>query len=227
MEVRIPAPAAISVFSVDNQEFVREALVDLLASAGFEVLGEAPLGDDCLRLVADLRPDVVLLEPFSNGIGGLEWVARMAASTPESRIIVFTGAQAHDPVIEAIVAGACGYMLKEAPPPQIVAAVEAAARGESVACSGVAGELLERIRSGGAPLEPQNNGAAKEIQGSLTEREFEIFRRLPSGRTNREIASELSLSEHTVKNHVASILDKLRLANRVQAAVEAVRSGLA
>jgi DNA-binding NarL/FixJ family response regulator len=226
MEVRIPASAAISVFSVDNQEFVRDALVDLLASAGFEVLGEAPLGDDCLRLVADLRPDVVLLEPFSNGIGGLEWVARMVASTPESRIIVFTGAQAHDPVIEAIVAGACGYMLKEAPPPQIVAAVEAAARGESVACSGVAGELLDRIRSGGVPLEPQNNGAA-EIQGSLTEREFEIFRRLPSGRTNREIASEVSLSEHTVKNHVASILDKLRLANRVQAAVEAVRSGLA
>ena len=198
-----------------------------MASAGYEVLGEAPLGDDCLRLVADLRPDVVLLEPFSNGSGGLEWVARLAASTPESRILVFTGAQTHDPVIEAIVAGACGYMLKEAPPAQIVAAVEAAARGESVACSGVAGELLKRIRSGGVPLEARRNGAATEIRGSLTEREFEVFRRLPSGRTNREIAAEVSLSEHTVKNHVASILDKLRLANRVQAAVAAVRSGVA
>ena len=198
-----------------------------MASAGFEVLGEAPLGDDCLRLVADLRPDVVLLEPFSNGSGGLEWVARLAASTPESRILVFTGAQTHDPVIEAIVAGACGYMLKEAPPAQIVAAVEAAARGESVACSGVAGELLKRIQSGGVPLEARSNGAATEIRGSLTEREFEVFRRLPSGRTNREIAAEVSLSEHTVKNHVASILDKLRLANRVQAAVAAVRSGVA
>jgi DNA-binding NarL/FixJ family response regulator len=198
-----------------------------LSAAGFEVLGEAPLGDDCLRQVADLRPDVVLLEPFSNGSGGLEWVARLAASTPESRILVFTGAQAHDPVIEAIVAGACGYVLKESPPAQIVAAVEAAARGESVACSGVAGELLERIRSGGLPLESRSNGAATEIRGSLTEREFEVFRRLPSGRTNREIAAEVSLSEHTVKNHVASILDKLRLANRVQAAVAAVRSGVA
>ena len=154
-------------------------------------------------------------------------MARLAASTPESRILVFTGAQAHDPVIEAIVAGACGYLLKEAPPAQIVAAVEAAARGESVVCSGVAGELLERIRSGGVPLEARSNGAATEIRGSLTEREFEVFRRLPSGRTNREIAAEVSLSEHTVKNHVASILDKLRLANRVQAAVAAVRSGVA
>jgi DNA-binding NarL/FixJ family response regulator len=227
MEVRIPAPAAISVFSVDNQEFVRDALVDLLDSAGFEVVGEAPLGNECLRLVADRRPDVVLLEPFSNGSGGLEWVARLAVATPESRIIVFTGAQAHDPVLEAIVAGACGYMLKEAPPSRIVAAVEAAARGESVACPGVADELLERIRTGGAALEPQSNGAATEVRGSLTERELEIFRRLPSGRTNREIASEVSLSEHTVKNHVASILDKLRLENRVQAAVAAVRSGVA
>ena len=128
-------------------------------------------------------------------------------------------------VVEAIIAGASGYILKTAPPEAIISAVRATAAGESVLSPQIAGKLLERIRELDIPVK-NNGGAAVAIRAALTDRELEIFKRLASGDSNHEIARELSLSANTVSNHIASILAKLHLENRIQAAVQAVRSGI-
>jgi DNA-binding NarL/FixJ family response regulator len=129
-------------------------------------------------------------------------------------------------VVEAIVAGASGYILKTAPPKAIISAVRATAAGESVISSQIAGKLLQRIRERDIPVTTASDNAASAIRSVLTERELEIFERLASGRSNHDIAHELSLSTNTVHNHIASILAKLHLDNRIQAAVQAVRSGI-
>ncbi len=129
-------------------------------------------------------------------------------------------------VVEAILAGASGYILKTAPPKAIIAAVTATAAGESVLSPQIAGKLLQRIRDRELPITANGQDAADAIRAALTERELEIFSKLASGKNNHAIAHELSLSTNTVSNHIASILAKLQLENRIQAAVQAVRSGI-
>ena len=141
------------------------------------------------------------------------------------RILILTRTE-QNRVVEAIVAGASGYMLKTAPPKAIIAAVRATAAGESVISSQIAGKLLQRIRERDMPVTTSSDNAAIAIRAVLTERELENFERLASGRRNHEIAHELSLSTNTVHNRIASILAKLHLDNRIQAAVLAVRSGI-
>jgi DNA-binding NarL/FixJ family response regulator len=146
---------------------------------------------------------------------------------PASRILVLTGAEERHQVVEAIVAGACGYLLKEhATPDEIVGAVTASAAGECVISTHIAGDLLDRIRERDIPVTARSEHARTAIRMILTERELEIFKRLASGESNQEIGRALWLSENTVKNHIASILAKLQLDNRIQAAVQAVRSGI-
>jgi two-component system nitrate/nitrite response regulator NarL len=130
-------------------------------------------------------------------------------------------------VVEAIVAGACGFLLKDADPADIAAAVKAAAAGESVISPQIAGELLARVRERDVPVTATSHDAAKAIRASLTERELDVLRLLAAGKSNPDIGRELHLSPKTVKNHIASILTKLQLENRIQAAVHAVRSGIA
>jgi DNA-binding NarL/FixJ family response regulator len=226
----VAALVLVSLFLVDNQEFVRDALAQLPSASGLDVVGGGSLGEHCLQSVVDLRPDVVLVEPFLNGTvnggAGLEWVRRLAEAAPTSRILVLTGLQGHQPVVDAILAGACGYLLKEAPPEEIAGAVRASAAGDGVICPREAGELRDCIRTGEVRVGAGTGGAATAIRATLTQRELEILERLASGKTNQQIGREVSLSEHTVKNHVASILEKLDLDNRIQAAVQAVRSGI-
>ena len=133
----------------------------------------------------------------------------------------------HNLVIEAIVAGACGYILKSSPVAAIIAAVVATARGEVVISSTIAERLLTRIRERDSGVTAGGEDAARAIVAALTPRELEIFTRLAGGASNRDIGRELSLSRSTAADHLASILDKLHLENRVQAAVQAVRCGLA
>ena len=128
-------------------------------------------------------------------------------------------------VVEAIIAGASGYILKTAPPEAIISAVRATAAGESVLSPQIAGKLLGHIRELDIPVK-KSGSAAVAIRAALTDRELEIFKLLASGDSNPEIAHELSLSANTVSNHIASILAKLHLENRIQAAVQAVRSGI-
>jgi two-component system nitrate/nitrite response regulator NarL len=143
---------------------------------------------------------------------------------PASPVLVLTRSE-QNRVVEAIIAGASGYILKSAPVEAIIIAVKATAAGESVLSSKIAGKLLQRIREQDIPVKTSAIAAAA-IRAALTDRELEIFKRLASGKSNHEIGQDLSLSPNTVGNHVASILAKLHLEKRIQAAADAVRSGI-
>lgn len=209
---------------VDDEPLVRSALADAFRKNGLELLGEATSSREAIDLVVDLRPDIVLMGLNAGETSGVETIARLDLLAPSSRILVLTRTD-HNLVVEAIVAGATGYILKTASTPSIIAAIHATAAGESVISSEIAGKLLDRIRLYDIPTTASND-AAGLIRAALTTRELEIFTLLASGQSNQDIGQQLMVSTSTVSNHVASILAKLHLENRIQAAVEAVRSGI-
>jgi DNA-binding NarL/FixJ family response regulator len=215
---------AITVMLVDDEPLIREAS-DALMRAGIELIGEAASARSAIAAVVELRPDVVLLDLRLPDMSGIEAIERLRLLAPASRILVLTRGE-QNRVIEAIIAGASGYMLKSATPEAIVGAVRATAAGEAALSSRVAGKVLERVRECDIPVTAAGKSAAGAIRALLTTRELEILRRLASGRSNQEIACELLLSAGTVSNHVARILAKLHLHNRTEAAVHAVRSGI-
>ena len=215
---------SVTVVLVDDGPPIRTALAQTLAAAGVELVGEASNGGDAIELVLDLRPDVVLIDIKLPDISGVQAIERLALLAPASRVLVLTRTE-ENRVVEAIVAGASGYILKTAPPKAIIDAVRATAAGESVLSSQIAGKLLERIRETDIPITTSQD-AANAIRAALTERELEIFTLLASGKSNQQIGRELSLSTNTISNHIKSILAKLHLDNRIQAAVQAVRSGI-
>ncbi|MBV8997553.1 MAG: response regulator transcription factor [Solirubrobacterales bacterium] len=209
----------LKVIVVDDHELFRRGLIGLLEERGIEVVGEAALGADAIRQAADIGPCVVLMDLSMPGMSGIEAMQRMAAAAPLARVLVLTVLADDQHVIEALLAGACGYVLKDAQIDQIVEGVRAANRGESVISPRIASRLVRRLR------EPKD----VEVQltgGELTPRELEVLELLARGIDNAEIARVLFLSQHTVKNHVSSILVKLQVENRIQAAVRAVRAGL-
>jgi two-component system, NarL family, response regulator LiaR len=159
------------------------------------------------------------------GISGVETIERLGLLAPASQVLVLTRTE-HNRVVEAIIAGASGYILKTAPPEAIINAVKATAAGENVLSSQIAGKLLERIRERDIPITAPSQAAATAIRAALTDRELEIFQLLASGKTNQEIGQQLALGTNTISNHIKSILAKLHLDNRVQAAVQAVRTGI-
>ena len=216
---------ATTVALVDEESLIRAALAQVLSSAGLELVGQATTGEDAIEMVVDLRPDVVLMDLRLPGISGVAAIEQLGRLAPASRVLVLTRSE-QNRVVEAIVAGASGYILKSAPPEAIVDAVRATAAGDSVLSPRVAGRLLERIRERDIPVTATSEDAAVAIRATLTARELEIFTRLASGESNQDIGRALSLSANTVSNHIASILAKLHLDNRIQAAVQAVRSGL-
>ena len=213
-----------TVVLVDDEQLIRGAIAQALASNGLELVGEAGNGDDAIRIVVDVRPDVVLMDMRLPGTSGVDAIEQLGLLAPASRILVLTRSE-ENRVVEAIIAGASGYILKTADPQAIISAVEATAAGESVLSPQVAGKLLQRIRELDLPAKTSGTNATA-IRAVLTERELEIFTQLASGHSNRQIANELSVSTNTVANHIASILAKLHLENRIQAAVQAVRSGI-
>ena len=216
---------AITVVLVDDERLIRDALSQALREGGLDVVGEAGNGEDAVEMVIDLRPDVVLMDLRLPGISGIEAIERLGLLAPASRVLVLTRSE-QNRVVEAIVAGASGYILKSAPPETILGAVRATAAGESVLSSQIAGRILERIRERDIPVTATSESAAVAIRAILTVRELEIFERLASGESNQDIGRELSLSTNTVSNHIASILAKLQLDNRIQAAVQAVGAGI-
>jgi NarL family two-component system response regulator LiaR len=214
----------ITVALVDDEQLVRVALAQALSSSGLELVGEAASGQDAIDLVVDVRPDVVLIDLQVRDGSGVEVIEQLGLLAPTSRVLVLTRSE-QNRVVEAIVAGASGYIVKSAPVEAIIDAVKVTAAGESVLSSEIAGKLLQRIRELDIPIKTSAI-AAVAIRTALTDRELEIFKLLASGKSNHEIARDLSLSPNTVANHVAGILAKLHLENRIQAAVEAVRSGI-
>ena len=218
-------PRPITVVLVDDEQLIRSALAQALAVDGLDLVGEATNTADAVKMVVDLRPDVVLMDLKLPGSQGVEAIEALGLLAPASRMLILTRTE-QNRVVEAIVAGASGYILKTAKPATIVAAVRATAAGESVISSEIAGKLLQRIRDLGIPIATDSDDTANAIRAALTPRELEIFTRLASGKSNHEIADELDLSTNTVSNHIASILAKLHLDNRIQAAVQAVRTGI-
>jgi DNA-binding NarL/FixJ family response regulator len=218
-------PRPTTVVLVDDEQLIRSALAQALDADGLDLVGEATNAADAVKMVVDLRPDVVLMDIKLPGSQGVQAIEALGLLAPASRMLILTRTE-QNRVVEAIVAGASGYILKTAKPEAIVAAVKATAAGESVISPQIAGKLLQRIRELGIPIATDSDNTANAIRAALTPRELEIFTRLASGRSNHDIARELALSTNTVSNHIASILAKLHLDNRIQAAVQAVRSGI-
>jgi DNA-binding NarL/FixJ family response regulator len=210
----------LRVVVVDDQELFRSGLVTLLERHGISVVGQAGLGAEGIRLAAELHPDVVLMDLNMPGMSGVEATRRLAAAAPHARVLVLSVMGDDGHVMDALLAGASGYLLKDASLEQIIAGVRAAARGESMISPQVAGHLVDHLRD---PAQPGPD--FDELD--LTPRERDVLTLLARGLDNAQIADALFLSEHTVKNYVSSILGKLEVENRTQAAVCAVRAGLA
>jgi DNA-binding NarL/FixJ family response regulator len=213
----------IQVVVVDDHNFFRQGLRDLLSEQGLDVVGEAASGEAALKLVEATAPDVVVMDLSMPGIGGVEATRHLTAAAPNTRVLVLTIAADSGHVIEALMAGACGYMLKDASVEEIVTGIRATAAGESLISPPIAAKLLERLRANEhETAEP----APKPVGADLSERELQVLRLLAAGKDNSDIAQELFISPKTVKNHISSILAKLHIENRIQAAVYAVRSGI-
>jgi DNA-binding NarL/FixJ family response regulator len=207
------------VVVVDDHDVYRRGLSKLLRDEGVHVVGEASGGEQAVALVERIQPDVVVMDLHMNGLSGVEATRRITTSTPSVRVLVLTIVAEEDEVLAAIVAGASGYLLKDASIEQIVAGIEAAVRGDALVSPRVAGPLMARLRS-----DPRL--AAQTPRDLLTDREREVLRLIADGIDNAGIAARLHISQNTVKNHVSSVLDKLDVDNRTQAAVRAIRHGL-
>ncbi|MEX0815856.1 MAG: response regulator transcription factor [Gaiellales bacterium] len=211
----------IRVVIVDDHDLFRTGLQNLLEEQGVQVIGEAANGRDALRLVSELAPDVVIMDLNMPGISGVDTTRQLAAVAPLARVVVLTISADDDDVMNAVLAGACGYLLKDSSIHDLVAGIIAAAAGESLISPQIAAKVLQRLRS-----QTSHADAAETIRAELSDREIEVLKLIANGKDNAQIASELFISPKTVKNHISNILMKLQIDNRIQAAVYAVRSGI-
>ncbi|HEU5011285.1 MAG TPA: response regulator transcription factor [Roseiflexaceae bacterium] len=208
----------ISVLLIDDHRVVRQGLRDFLElQDDIEVVGEAGSGEEGVKIVQDKLPDVVLMDMVLPGIDGVEATRRVKAASPSTQVIVLTSFTDDDKVFPAIKAGAISYLLKDVQPEDLAKAIRAAQRNEAVLHPEVAAKLMQEFN---APR-PAENSAEQ-----LTEREMDVLRLIARGKSNKEIADTLIISEKTVKTHVSNILSKLHLADRTQAAIYALRQRL-
>jgi len=206
------------VLLVDDHTLFRRGLRRLLAEYDFEVVGEASNGEAGVRLAEELDPDVVVMDLHMPIMNGVDATRRITEQPGAPKVLVLTISLDDADVLEAVHAGASGYLIKDADPEVIAGGVrEAAAGGSSIAPS-AAGVLVERVR--------EDRPAPDVAEVEFTERELDVLRLLAEGLENADIAARLYVSPSTVKNHVSSILDKLGVESRVQAAVHAVRAGI-
>ena len=211
----------IRVVVVDDHPIVRQGLRSYLSSReGIEVVGDAGDGESAVALAGELRPDVVLMDLVMPGMGGLAAIGAVVALGLGTRILVLTSFSSEDQVIPAIQAGAAGYLLKDASPEEVEAAVRAVHAGEGRLDPSLAAVVMAAAGGRGA-ADTGDAGLAR-----LTPRETEVLRLLGEGLSNRALAERLFVSEKTVKTHVSSILAKLGLTDRTQAALFAVHHGL-
>ncbi|MFI9345965.1 response regulator [Streptomyces sp. NPDC052773] len=213
----------IRVLIADDQQMVRQGFTVLLdTQPGIEVIGQAVDGLDAVAKVAELDPDVVLMDIRMPELGGIEATRRVTASTQRTRVLVLTTFDLDEYVYEALRAGASGFLLKDASAEQLAEAVRVVAAGDALLAPGITRRLIaEFSRLDGAPRAP-----LKERVADLTERETEVLALIARGWSNAEIARHLVVAEQTVKTHVSRILVKLGLRDRTQAAVFAYESGL-
>lgn len=208
----------IKVLIVDDHQVVRQGLRTFLELQDDVIVsGEAVDGLDAVEMVRQHQPDIVLMDlvmPRLDGISAMRQVMALGLST---RVIALTSFTEDDQVFPAIQAGACGYLLKDVSPDDLVEAIRSAHRGEATLHPDITRKLMQKVASPAIP----------EIQvEDLTERELEVVRLVAQGRSNREIAQKLVISEKTVKSHISNILGKLHLGDRTQLAIYAIKKGL-
>jgi len=206
----------IRVFLIDDHRVVRKGLRAFLESfADIEVVGEASSGEEVLNTIGRWLPEVAVIDLLMpGGMDGIELTKRVRRLAPNTQVVVLTAYTDGARVVAALRAGAIGYVRKDADPEVLLAAVRAAAQGQSTLDPAIAGTVLDELSS---EAEPRDN---------LTEREMEVLKLLAHGRTNREIAGMLVVGEETVKTHVGNILAKLHLVHRQQAMLYAFKQGL-
>ena len=215
----------IRVLIVDDQSLLRMGFRMILeAEPDIEVAGEAGDGATGIRLASALRPDVVLMDVRMPGTDGIAATAAITAATPASKVLILTTFDLDEYVFAGLRAGASGFLLKDAPPAELLTAIRTVAAGDAVLAASATRRLIDQF----ALLlpDPRRQHDRDVLLSKLTERERTVFGQLAAGQSNREIASDLHLSEGTVKIHVGRILAKLDLRDRVQAVVLAYESGL-
>ncbi len=214
-------PDPLRVLIVDDHDLFRTGLRNLLEEQGVVLIGEAANGADAVKLVRERNPDVVVMDLNMPGMGGVEATRHISAIAPLTRVLMLTISDQDNDVMDAILAGACGYLLKDASIQELMAGIEAASRGDSLISPHIAAKVLQRVRA--TSTQPE---IASTIRAELSDREMEVLKLIANGKDNAVIAAELHISPKTVKNHISNILMKLQIDNRIQAAVYAVRSGI-
>ena len=212
-------PTPIRVLIADDHAIVRKGIRALLSTeTDIEVIGEASDGAEAIAQTKALNPDVILMDLVMPKVDGIEATRQITANQPRARILVLTSFAADDKVFPAIKAGALGYLLKDSGPDELVQAIHQVHRGEPSLEPSIARKVLTELsQPPKIPLTPE----------PLTEREVGVLRLVAQGHSNREIAEQLVITEMTVRTHVSNILSKLHLASRTQAALYALREGLA
>jgi len=217
-----PPEAPLRVIVVDDHDLFRSGLRRLLDEhEELDVVADARRGDEAVAWAAELRPDVVVMDINMPGMSGVEATRGVLAASPASAVLMLTVTSDESAVLDAVLAGASGYLLKDATLPEIVRGIRAAAAGQSLIAPSVAGDLLARLRRHGTPDAPPPPAAPE-----LSPRELDVLRLVVAGCDNAEIGRRLHLSASTIKHHVSSTLEKLGVENRIQAAVLAVRLDL-
>jgi DNA-binding NarL/FixJ family response regulator len=209
------------VLLVDDHDLFRTGLRNLLEEQGMHIVGEAENGTEALRKIREVGPEVVVMDLDMPGISGVEATRQIAMIAPLVRVLVLTISDQDADVMDAIYAGACGYLLKDASIQDLISGIRAAAAGESLVSPSIAAKMLQRLRATGSSQQD-----AEAIRSELSHREIEVLKLIANGKDNAQIAADLHISPKTVKNHISNILMKLQIDNRIQAAVYAVRSGI-
>ncbi len=212
------ATRAARVVIVDDQTLFRTGLARLLdEDPRVEVVGQAKDGADLIDRVASLNPDVILMDLKMPNIDGVEATRRIVAEHPEIKVLILSTFDADSYVLQALRAGASGYVLKDSQPDAIVSSILAIMSGERVMANAVANRVLDLLTGTATP---------KQFYDGLTAREIEILKLLANGLANKQIARSLAISEKTVRNHVSHMYEKLQIYDRSQAVLYAVRKGL-
>ena len=211
------APATIRLMLADDHKMLREGLRRSMAERGFEVIGEARDGAEAVDLAAALRPDVILMDVSMPELDGVEATRQVKQRVPETRIVMLTMHADQDVLAEAIRAGANGYLVKDCSTDEIASAIETVAGGETALSPRLAASMLAEVR---------RDGAGDEANRIVTKREEEVLQHIADGSSTPEVAEKLYISQKTVKNHLASIYQKLDARDRTQAVLQAVRMGI-
>src|SRR5436190_4749201 len=210
---------AIRLLLADDHRLLREGLRRSLSDEGFEVVGEASDGLEAVKLAGDLNPDVVLMDVSMPEMDGVEAARRVHENNPEVRVVMLTMHADADVVASAIRAGASGYLLKDCSTEEIADAVRMAASGDTALSPQLASTMLNELRRLDRPTQPEDDRV-------ITKREEEVLQLVADGCSTPEVATKLYISQKTVKNHLASIYQKLDARDRTQAVVQAVRMGI-